>query len=184
MLCIKIKGGSSLSVNTIIETDRLLLRCFKEKDIDILYSYRNNEVCSKYQRWENTSKEFLLNFIQEEKLKTFDNNRLQLAVADKESDDLVGDIFIANKDKCITIGYTIDFNKHRKGYAYEIINALIGYIFDRFKGYEIVGLVHPNNEASKQLLEKLNFESEGYVEKLDSIVYCLKSPLDTLKCIE
>ena len=52
---------------------------------------------------------------------------------------------------------------------------LISYLFDNFKGYEIVALVHPDNEPSKKLLEKLNFESDGYVEKLDSIVYCLKS---------
>ena len=108
-------------------------------------------------------------------MKTISNDSLQLAIAHKENDDLVGDIFIARKEKCITIGYTVNFKHHRKGYAYEIINALISYLFDNFKGYEIVALVHPDNEPSKKLLEKLNFESDGYVEKLDSIVYCLKS---------
>ena len=164
-----------MKISPIIETDRLVLRNFKEKDIDILYSYRNNKNCSKYQRWENTSKEFLTNFIKEERLKTISNDSLQLAIAHKENDDLVGDIFIARKEKCITIGYTVDFKHHRKGYAHEIINALISYLFDNFKGYELVALVHPDNEPSKKLLEKLNFESDGYVEKLDSIVYCLKS---------
>ena len=170
-----IKGGHNLKISPIIETDRLVLRNFKEKDIDILYSYRNNKNCSKYQRWENTSKEFLINFIKEERLKTISNDSLQLAIAHKKNDDLVGDIFIARKEKCITIGYTVDFKHHRKGYAHEIINALISYLFDNFKGYELVALVHPDNEPSKNLLEKLNFESEGYAEKLDSIVYCLKS---------
>ena len=154
------KGGHNLKISPIIETDRLVLRNFKEKDIDILYSYRNNKNCSKYQRWENTS---------------ISNDSLQLAIAHKKNDDLVGDIFIARKEKCITIGYTVDFKHHRKGYAHEIINALISYLFDNFKGYELVALVHPDNEPSKNLLEKLNFESEGYAEKLDSIVYCLKS---------
>ena len=169
------KGGHNLKISPIIETDRLVLRNFKEKDINILYSYRNNKNCSKYQRWENTSKEFLTNFIKEERLKTISNDSLQLAIAHKKNDDLVGDIFIARKEKCITIGYTVNFKHHRKGYAYEIINALISYLFDNFKGYELVALVHPDNEPSKNLLEKLNFESEGYAEKLDSIVYCLKS---------
>lgn len=163
-----------MKVNSIIETDRLVLRNFKEEDIDILYSYRNNKICGKYQRWENTSKEYLINFIKEQRLKKFNDDSLQLAIAHKENDDLIGDIFIAHKENCITIGYTVDPRYHRKGYAYEIINALISYLFDNFKGYEIVGLVHPDNEPSKKLLEKLNFDSEGYVEKLDSIVYCLK----------
>ena len=98
-----------MKISPIIETDRLVLRNFKEKDINILYSYRNNKNCSKYQRWENTSKEFLTNFIKEERLKTISNDSLQLAIAHKENDDLVGDIFIARKEKCITIGYTVNF---------------------------------------------------------------------------
>ena len=155
-----------MKISPIIETDRLVLRKKKKKDIDILYSYRNNKNCSKYQRWENTSKEFLINFIKEERLKTISNDSLQLAIAHKK---------MMIKEKCITIGYTVDFKHHRKGYAHEIINALISYLFDNFKGYELVALVHPDNEPSKNLLEKLNFESEGYAEKLDSIVYCLKS---------
>jgi len=169
-----IKGGQSLKIIPIIETDRLILRNFKEEDINILYSYRNNINCSKYQRWEDTSKEYLINFIKEERLKTLNNDSLQLAIAHKENDDLVGDVFIAFKEKCITIGYTIDSKYHRKGYAYEIIKDLISYLFNNFEDYEIVGLVHPNNEPSKKLLEKLNFENEGYVEKLDSLVYSLK----------
>ena len=64
-----------------------------------------------------------------------------------------------------------------------IINIMWNYLavsythLDVYKrqGYELVALVHPDNEPSKNLLEKLNFESEGYAEKLDSIVYCLKS---------
>lgn len=167
-----------MKTNPIIETDRLILRKFEEKDIYILHSYRNNETCKKYQRWDNTTKEYLKNFIKEEELKTIKDDRLQLAIAHKENDDLVGDIFIAFRGKCITIGYTIDYRYHRNGYAYEIIKTLITYLFDNFKGYEIVGLVHPDNEASKKLLEKLNFYNEGYVEKLNSLVYSLKNKCD------
>ena len=160
--------------NFILKTDRLILRNFKEEDIEILYSYRNNIKCSKYQRWEDTSKEFLIKFINEESHKTLNNDSLQLAIAHKDNDDLVGDVFIANKENCITIGYTVDFRHHRKGYAYEIISALVSYLFDKFKGYEVVGLVHLENEPSIKLLEKLKFQSEGYVEMLDSIVYSKK----------
>ncbi len=161
--------------NTLIETERLKLRNLKEKDINILHRYRNDIKCSKYQRWENTTKEYLENFIKEEKYKTLDCNSLQLAIANKEDDKLIGDIYIAFKDKCITIGYTIDSYQHRKGYAYEILKKLIGYLFNKYKDYEIVGLVHPENEPSKKLLEKLDFNNEGYIEKIDSIVYSLKN---------
>ena len=42
------KGGHNLKISPIIETDRLVLRNFKEKDIDILYSYSK--------RWNNIEK--------------------------------------------------------------------------------------------------------------------------------
>ena len=33
-----------------LETDRLLLRNVAAKDADIMYDYRNNEICARYQR--------------------------------------------------------------------------------------------------------------------------------------
>ncbi|MGL4336441.1 MAG: GNAT family N-acetyltransferase [Turicibacter sp.] len=162
-----------MKIIPIVESDRMILRYFEENDLTILYDYRNNRDCSKYQRWDDTSKEYLKNFIKEQSLKTLNDDSLQLAIADKQSNVLVGDIFIAFKEKCITIGYTIDAKYHRQGYAFEMIKELIRYLFDNFKDYEIVALVHPNNEPSKKLLEKLGFKNEGYVQKLDSEVYSL-----------
>ena len=33
-----------------LETDRLLLRNVITDDVDIMFDYRNNEICSRYQR--------------------------------------------------------------------------------------------------------------------------------------
>ena len=35
---------------TFIETNRLLLRNITPEDADIMYDYRNNEICARYQR--------------------------------------------------------------------------------------------------------------------------------------
>ena len=35
---------------TWIETNRLRLRNVTEKDADVMYDYRNNELCARYQR--------------------------------------------------------------------------------------------------------------------------------------
>ncbi len=40
----------SREAKIFIETDRLILRNIKPADLDIIYDYRNNERCSKYQR--------------------------------------------------------------------------------------------------------------------------------------
>lgn len=35
---------------TFMKTDRLILRNVSPKDADIMYDYRNNEICARYQR--------------------------------------------------------------------------------------------------------------------------------------
>lgn len=35
---------------TFIETDHLFLRNVSPKDVDIMYGYRNNEICARHQR--------------------------------------------------------------------------------------------------------------------------------------
>ncbi len=34
----------------IIETDRLVIRSLVETDVEVMYDYRNNEKCARYQR--------------------------------------------------------------------------------------------------------------------------------------
>ena len=128
----------------------------------------------KYQRWKDTSRESLKDLISKNKNSKIDGNTVQLAISLKATDELIGDVFVAFKDKVITLGYTIAPKYQRNGYAFEIISAIKDYLFDNFEGYEIVGLVHPDNEPSKKLLEKLDFINEGYVNVIDSIIYSMK----------
>ena len=157
----------------ILQTERLLLRNFKDDDLNSLFNYRNDPNCAKYQSWSNASREHLQSFIEEEKNKTIKDETVQLAIALKSTNELIGDIYIAFKNKTITLGYTIAPKYQRKGYAYEILQALICHLFKIFEEYEFVCMVHPENEASKRLLKKLSFENEGYLKELDSVVYSL-----------
>jgi [ribosomal protein S5]-alanine N-acetyltransferase len=161
----------------ILESDRLVIRNLKSDDITSLYEYRNDYNCAKYQAWADTSKKYLKEFIENQKNKTIEDNRLQLAIAIKTTNELIGDIFVSIKDRTISLGYTIKPKFQRQGYAYETLKEFIKYLFNRFKGYEIVCMVHPENEASKNLLKKMNFINEGYFEKRNSIVYSLQSDL-------
>ena len=46
-----------------LKTNRLLLRNLSCEDLDILYDYRNNADCARYQHWTDTSREALRDFI-------------------------------------------------------------------------------------------------------------------------
>lgn len=160
--------------NIILKSENLALRNLCKDDLDTLFEYRNDENCAKYQRWEDTSLEYLRKLIDTNEEKSIlEEKNLQLGIALLSDNELIGDMFVAFKDKTITLGYTISPKYQRRGYAYEILKALIEYIFYNFEGYEIVCLVHPDNEPSKRLLKKLEFKNEGYAEKIDSIVYVL-----------
>ena len=45
---------------TFIETNRLLLRNITPEDADIMYDYRNNEICARYQRGQTRDYEGIL----------------------------------------------------------------------------------------------------------------------------
>lgn len=44
----------------MLETKRLKLRPFKDTDIRELIDYRNNEICAKYQRYDDKSEKALI----------------------------------------------------------------------------------------------------------------------------
>lgn len=150
----------------MLTTDRLAIRNLNNDDLDILYEYRNNKECSKYQRWDDTSKLYIEYLIDKEKYKVFGVDTGNFAIVNKTSNVIVGDIFFSIKDKTITLGYTIAPKYQRKGYAFEILSEVLLY-----QDYETVALVDPLNEPSIKLLEKLEFVREEYIEKLKSILY-------------
>lgn len=157
-----------------LETKRLVLRNLKYEDLNTLFEYRNDPHCAKYQRWDNTSLDYLKGLIEKNNTaRILDKKTMQVAIGLKSSNELIGDMFIAFKDNTITLGYTIATKHQRNGYAYEILKGVMTYIFDNFSNYEIACLVHPNNEPSIKLLEKLNFKNEGYVKSIDSVVFSI-----------
>lgn len=67
--------------------------------------------------------------------------------------------------------YTISYLHHRKGYAYEMLSALIDLLHAKFPCQEFICFVEPENTASINLLKKLGYEDMGYIEKIQSQMY-------------
>ena len=107
-----------------IETSRLVLRNWEAEDLEELVDYRNDDRCTRYQRGQFHEREELAALIQRRKNDTFlPEGRKQLAIALKETNQLVGEITIFLEDPTITMGYTISYKHHRQGYAYEMLSA-------------------------------------------------------------
>ena len=90
---------------TFIETNRLLLRNITPEDADIMYDYRNNEICARYQRGQTRDYEGILALTERRK-----NDKLSVeapfmvAVALKDSDEMVGEIADMPDNGTISLG--------------------------------------------------------------------------------
>lgn len=153
-------------------TDRLIIRNVDEKDIPIIYDYRNNEICARYQRGQVKKLEEIYDLVERRKNDIISvHSDYMLAVALKDSDEMVGEIVVMPNDGCISLGYTFSYHHHRKGYAFEALSLLIEKLHAAYPDWEFISFTEPQNKPSKALLEKLGYMHLCYSEKVNSEVY-------------
>ncbi|MBR0268275.1 MAG: GNAT family N-acetyltransferase [Clostridia bacterium] len=143
----------------LIETRNLIIRKFREEDAEPLYeNHRDEEVkkwfpneCYKDPEEAQGAIQFYVDCV--------DNGHLPfvLGVELKETGELIGDTGISEvegKPGEAEIGYCIGAKYRGKGYATEILEAISGYVAERFGIREIYGRVVHGNDASAKVLEK------------------------------
>lgn len=152
-----------------IETGRCLIRRFEEKDLEPLMAYRNDEHWMRYQGFKGLTKaEYRKALLGAPDL----DAGVQLAVTEKTTGELLGDIYLKREGDVFWIGYTISPLKSRQGYTFETVGAVLDWI----KGtdaQEILASTLPENTPSISLLEKLGFEPAGKDED-DDLLFVMK----------
>lgn len=159
-----------------LETDRLFLRNLELTDRDCIYDYRNNEICKKYQRWDDFTQSDIESFIIRFKEDVFLSTKEEqhFAICKKELSELVGELaYFYTPNDCITLGISISYHHHKNGFAYEILNEVIRLIRETYPTMDIVGLIEKDNVKSIGLFEKLGFQQECYAESVSSYVYVI-----------
>jgi len=136
------------------ETKRCIIRKFMEKDISSFMAYRNDEKWMRFQGFKGlTAKEYEDILLKDNSLE----EGIQLAITNKMTDKIIGDLYVKKTDDSFSIGYTMSPLYARQGYTYEATLGLIEWI--QARGVKkIYGTVMQENHASKHLLEKLNFK--------------------------
>lgn len=157
---------------TFLETDRLILRQVLTEDAPIMFDYRNNEVCARYQRGQTKDWDGIRALVERRKNDVLGNEaNCLIAVALKETDEMIGEIVVMPNDDCFSLGYTFSYLHHRRGYAFEALAALTQMLHEQYPGWEFISFTEPENIPSRKLLEKLGYTDYGYVEKITSQVY-------------
>lgn len=155
-----------------IETNRLILRSLVPEDAEIMYDYRNNELCSHFQRGQTKDYDGILKLIERRKDDVVSADEpFMVAVALKESNEMVGEIVVMPKDGTISLGYTFSYKHHRRGYAFEALSALINLLHKSFPDWDFISFTEPENLPSMGLLKKLGYKDMGYVPSMESRVF-------------
>lgn len=155
-----------------LETERLILRNVEEADAEVMFDYRNHEICARYQRGQTKDLEGIRELVGRrgcDPLGTEGN--CLVAVARKDSGEMVGEIVVMPNDDCFSLGYTFSYRHHRKGYAFEALSALIEMLHDRYPDWEFVSFTDPENVPSMNLLKKLGYTDMGYAPSVTSQVF-------------
>ena len=166
----------------LLETERLILRNVKPQDAPVMFDYRNNEICARYQRGQTKDLPGIEELVAKRTGDTLtDDANSLVAVALKATGEMVGEIVVMPNDGCFTLGYTFSYKHHRKGYGFESLSALTEMLHEQYPEMEFISFVESENIPSRKLLEKLGYADLGYVEKITSQVYGKWLIEDTLK---
>lgn len=144
-----------------IETERLVIRRFKEEDWKDLYEYLSDEEVVRYEPYQTFSVEEA-----QREAKSRAESPHFFAVCLKENNNLIGNVYFAKQEfKTWEIGYVFNRAYQGKGYATEAANAVIEYGFETRGARRIVAMCNPLNVASWRLLERLGMRREGHLRQ-------------------
>jgi RimJ/RimL family protein N-acetyltransferase len=150
-----------------LETRRLLLRHFRDSDLQEFLSYRCDPLVAQFQGWDLPYKrETGLAFIEEMKnaLPGVPGKWFQIAIELKSKNLLVGDCAFhiwANDVRQAYIGITLGRPNWGKGYGEEASRGFLDYLFRELNLHRVVAEVDVNNIASATLLKRLGFRQEA-----------------------
>lgn len=149
-----------------IFTARLLLRDFRSNDWRDVLAYRNDPLYLRFYDWERLNENNVRAFVdmmigwQIEQPR----QRFQLAITLREGSPVIGNVGIRINDPRLreaNIGYELDSNYWRRGYATEAARAMLTFGFESLKMHRVYAHCVAENEASWRVMERLGMTREG-----------------------
>ena len=153
-----------------IETRRLYLRPFDDKDIDIIMQLYSDKEIMKY----------MPSPVMDHKMALLQLNQnvanwevkpqihYEMAVVEKETNEKIGraEITRSYPEESAMIGWMLIKSAWGKGYATEVAQTLIDYCFHELYVHRVYALCHPDNVASWKVMEKCEMRREAhYIQK-------------------
>ncbi len=167
-----------------LEATRLRLRPYLDSDTTALFALYGDPQVTRYwshPAWTDPAQAHLYLSLRKDEPTTAVH---AWAIADKESNELIGALTffsISGTHARAEVGYSLLSKCQGKGLGSEALSTALKYGFDTLNLYRIEADVDPRNIGSIKLLEKLNFQREGFLrqrwrvngEVCDSVLYGL-----------
>ena len=140
-------------------TERIVLRRLALTDLPSFQVYRRDSRVGLYQAWEPQSDVDASRFVTEmSRVPLFPRGQwVQLAIADRVTDVLIGDvgICVAADLETAEIGFTLSVPAQGRGLGAEAVRSAIDLVFDHAPVAQIVAITDARNQASIRLLERI-----------------------------
>jgi RimJ/RimL family protein N-acetyltransferase len=159
---------------TTIETERLILRRFRDSDLASFMAYRNDPEVARYQSWKSITRREAVKFISEQSRHRpgIAGKWVQFAAEIKQGGTLAGDCALLvpksprgerpRAGRIGEIGYTFARAYQGSGLATEAARAVVDYGFDSLGLNRIIATTDCRNLPSVALMERLGMRREGH----------------------
>lgn len=172
-------------MSIILETKRLVLREWSLDDGEVLREILGDADVMKFIgggkpfSFEQTN-DFLNWAVSFQK----ENGFCRWAVVEKKNGEIIGSCGFAfpHQTEEVELGYLFSRKFWGKGFATEAAGACLRYGFEKLKFTEVIALTDEENVASRRVLEKIGFVSQGIKQYNgeDCLVYLAKNPANNL----
>lgn len=144
----------------MLETERLILRPFREMDLQDLYVYLSDAQTVRYEPYKPMTLAET-----EDNLRWRMGTEAMIAVERREDHKLIGNLYFARGEfDTAELGYVFNRRFWGRGYASESCRALINQAFAEGT-HRIVAECDPENVNSWRLLEALGFNREAHLRQ-------------------
>jgi len=156
-----------------IQTDRLLLRRFRQADLDAFVAYRSDEHVARFQSWDQSySKADAERFLAEDSAVApgQPGRWLQLAIEERGTGNLCGDCAVCvseEQPRTVELGVTLAPHHQNHGIASEVLTATLDWLFGEHEMHRVYAQVDDRNKAAHRLLERLGLRLEARLIEAD-----------------
>lgn len=151
--------------NSVLKSDRLILRPFTMEDVNDVYSYASDDIVTKYLTWpthdsiEQTRRSVELFFL---------GKKGTYAIELKSQHKCIGciDLRISAEHEKAEFGYVLSRQYWNQGYMSEALNLILDFSFEKLKLNRVEATHYVGNEGSGRVMEKcgMNYEGKGLKE--------------------